>query len=1087
MFEEDKNYEDIAVESLFGFSFGTSVTVDDRGIVTITGVRYKELKRFIQKFYNSSTFLEKFTVRTWSNSIQINQFYVPELVYLLTKAVEERYLPVIQTKKVIDQLYEKTWFGDSLKHVDSIVDMTVIKTEFIDGFKLQPYQEEFIKDIYYQKKIKYHLKGYLLSLDQGLGKGLPHGTKIRVPFGWKNIEDIKLGDQVIAVDGTPSSVIGVYTQGKEDIYRVTFADGRYLDTDEHHLWTVLKHVANRSKEDKEKYDGPYRLKEIIMSTKEIYELYKKYPYMKKCLHIPLVTSEDRSDIQLPVDPYTLGALLGDGSIRKTDITISTDLEVINKIQYINFDHLKMRVYKGNNNADYNYIARFGCDIDGSFKIRDGLYQLGLIGVNSYNKFIPKIYLNASKRQRIELLRGLLDTDGSVDNPLTICGRKKDQHPNSGSISFSSSSYQLANDVRELVFSLGGKATINVRYTKYRYKHNDIDEIRNSAPNWRLHIQFKYPDEVITLQRKKQYLKHINQYSKFWKLRIKSVEKLDYQQECTCIAIDHPSKLFVAKDYIVTHNTVTSLGLGTTLHKRHFVVICPLSVVQNVWVNEINKFYKGTKHIWTPKQNELLIKNDTEYVITNYEAIEKITPYILKYFDPKNTIFIIDECHNFKDFKSKRTQNLYKLCNEFKCEDILLMSGTPIKALGQEVLPIFKLLDNYFIPEIENDLAKLTRYTSVMNDLLRNRLGLMMYRKLKEEVLTLPEKHEIELKLKIPNGDYYTLENVKKLVEEFTKERTEFYKKRYKDFEDTYKKCLKEFEKTLKTKEDWIAYKNYLNNVIIIQKKGFGFENIQYVIAANKYEKDVIIPNLPTSMRADFRAAKSVVKYVQLKILGEVLGGLLNTLRTEMTTELIGKEVLEIIEDAAKKTILFSSYTDTIKIAEDVCRKSKMNPLVITGDNTKEASQLLAKFKTDNSLNPLIASIKVMSTGHTITEANTVIFLNVPFRDVDYRQASDRVYRVSQDTDVYIYKLVLDTGTKPNLSTRMQDIIAWSKESFNAIVGDDIDDDTTIDTMTAKQRIDKFINNGYISKEDSKDLISVIDTVINKFISFIKRK
>lgn len=704
MYIEEQDNEEMAIESLFGFTFGTSVTVDERGIVTITGVNYKELKRFIQKYYKASTFLSKFMIRTWSNSLQIHQFYVPELVYLLTKAVEERYLPSIQTRKVIDQLYEKTWFGDSLKPVESIVDMNAIKTEFIDGFKLQPYQEEFIKETYYQKKTQYHLKGYLLSLFMGGGK-----------------------------------------------------------------------------------------------------------------------------------------------------------------------------------------------------------------------------------------------------------------------------------------------------------------------------------------------------------------------------------------------SVTSLSLGTALHKRHFVIICPLSTVENVWVGEINKFYKNQKNIWTPKQSELTIKNNTEYLIVNYEAIEKVTPYILKYFDPRNTIFIVDECHNFKDFKSKRTQNLYKLCTESKCEDILLMSGTPIKALGAEVIPILKMLDGYFVSDIETELVKLVRYTAVMNDLLRNRLGMMMYRKLREEVLVLPEKHEEELRIKIPNGDYYTLDNVKKLVDEFTKERTKFYSAKYKEFEQVYKDCLKEFETTLVTREDWIAYKEYLNNVIIIQKTGFGRENLPFIVAANRYEKDVIIPNLPVKMRADFRAAKSVVKYVELKILGEVLGSLLNDLRTEMTTELIGKEVIEIIQNAAKKTILFSSYVDTIQIADEYCRKHNLNPLVITGDNTKIASQLLTKFKTDESLNPLIASIKAMSTGHTIIEANTVIFLNVPFRSVDYEQASDRVYRIGQDTEVYIYKLVLDTGSKPNLSTRMQDIIAWSKESFNTIVGDDIDDNTVIDTTDVKSHIKNFINNGFITKTDSKNLSSVIDSVISKFVSFIKRK
>jgi hypothetical protein len=111
----------------------------------------------------------------------------------------------------------------------------------------------------------------------------------------------------------------------------------------------------------------------------------------------------------------------------------------------------------------------------------------------------------------------------------------------------------------------------------------------------------------------------------------------------------------------------------------------------------------------------------------------------------------------------------------------------------------------------------------------------------------------------------------------------------------------------------------------------------------------------------------------------------------------------------------------------------LKPLSITGANSSQAKELIAKFKASSKLNPLIASLNVMATGHTITEANTVIFLNVPFRSVDYEQGFSRVYRHGQDSDVWVYKLVLDTGDVPNLSTRMQDILAWSKAQFDAIV------------------------------------------------------
>ena len=516
---------------------------------------------------------------------------------------------------------------------------------------------------------------------------------------------------------------------------------------------------------------------------------------------------------------------------------------------------------------------------------------------------------------------------------------------------------------------------------------------------------------------------------------------------------------------------TSLALGLALKKKHFVIICPLSTVTNVWVNEVHKFTK-LKNIWTINDSLTSINDKVEVVIANYEAIDKISDPIQRNFNSSETIIIVDECHNFKDYKALRFNNLYNFCKEFKCKDILLMSGTPIKALGVECIPIFKLLDSFFTDSVEKELIALNRYINIMNDLLRNRLGMIMFRKLKEEVLTLPPKFEEELKVQIPNGNRFTLENVKKLVIKYKEERQTYYKQNYSKFYNEYNNCLNIFSKTLRND----SYKRDVRDIVDI---GPSAEISEIIIRANIYEKEVIIPNLPSNLRQVFRNAKSVVKYVDLKILGEVLGNLLGKLRIEMTSEMIDQpKIFEIIRDAQKKTILFSSYTDSIKIAYDICKKYKFDPLMITGDNTKEATSIVDKFKRDPKINPLIASLKVMSTGHTITEANTVIFLNVPFRSVDYDQASDRVYRVGQDVPVYIYKLVLDTGNLPNLSTRMNDIISWSKDAFNAIVGDEVTNNVANEGI--------FINNNDYIKIFN-EIESIDDPKINLYLEAIDKK
>lgn len=526
-------------------------------------------------------------------------------------------------------------------------------------------------------------------------------------------------------------------------------------------------------------------------------------------------------------------------------------------------------------------------------------------------------------------------------------------------------------------------------------------------------------------------------------------------------------------------TFTSLFLGEALHKKHFVIISPLTAVQTTWVPEIENVFLNKKNIWSPIQDPSKINKNTDCVVVNYDGLSKVIPYILKEFKGEDTIVIIDEFHNFKDIKSLRTETLVNFVSAFKCTDVLPMSGTPIKALGIETIPIFRVLDPWCTPRIVDKLKEMMRYTKIMNDLLRNRIGAMMYRKTKEEVLDLPPKHESDILVKIANGDRYTLDNVKKLVVEFTSERRAFYKENYKKYMETYEKCLHVFEKTLKTKLEQNEYKTYLKYVALIQKHGSGWDMIEFIKHTNIYEKNVILPALPANMRASFRDSKSVVKYVELKILGEVLGGLLNQLRTEMSADMIGKEVIDIILNADKKTILFSSYREAITIAESVCKKNGLKPLVITGDNTNEAKAILEVFKNDDETNPLIASTKTMSTAHTILIANTVIFLNVPFRSVDYDQASDRVYRIGQDTDVYIYRLLLDTGNQPNLSTRMHDIIAWSKEQFNTIIVGVTDDDTGI--TGTEDALNGIMDRAY------PDSLQEYDNFLSKMFNNIKDK
>lgn len=237
------------------------------------------------------------------------------------------------------------------------------------------------------------------------------------------------------------------------------------------------------------------------------------------------------------------------------------------------------------------------------------------------------------------------------------------------------------------------------------------------------------------------------------------------------------------------------------------------------------------------------------------------------------------------------------------------------------------------------------------------------------------------------------------------------------------------------------FNKYLEFITFLKKNNYSRFNkdlIKNIAWANKYEKEVLRPLLTPELKKQFDYSKSAIKYIDLKIRGEVLSGFLGKLQSDMTIEMIKHSpICSIIKNAEKKTICF---TTSVKVSLEAMKYIKnnchMEPILVNGSTSKNIVDISHKFKTETPINPLIATIQTLSTGVTLTEANTIIFLNKPWRYVDVVQAEDRIHRIGQDTDVEIYNFVLDTGNKNNLSTRMNDIVQWSQDLFEGIIGPD---------------------------------------------------
>ena len=378
----------------------------------------------------------------------------------------------------------------------------------------------------------------------GAGKALKMNEKIHTPNGWVKNKDIKVGDTVSTPFGN-SNVIGVYPQGKLDLYEIEFSDGRSMEVSGDHLWEV--HYKNWKKIDLK--DGTTGRAKVISTEDLLVELEKNNK--NKNYYVELSGEVEKPKIELKIKPYLLGALLGDGNLTTRNLRFSTkDEEILNIVkEELPFD---CELHKYNSNKKYNIIFKkdyveknncYGRKPNGDYyqkSLYKELTNYNLIGKNSYNKFIPEDYKNSCLEDRYELIRGLMDTDGTAYK---------------GRTEFGTSSEILANDLAELIRSVGGIANITKRYTTYTYKN----EIKKGKIHYNVYIKHKNPKKLFSLTRKKEQVANY-QYSETLKLKINSVKKINKKENCQCIKIEDPRGLFITKDYIVTHNTESLLSI-----------------------------------------------------------------------------------------------------------------------------------------------------------------------------------------------------------------------------------------------------------------------------------------------------------------------------------------------------------------------------------------------------------------------------------------------------------------------------------------------------------------------------------------------
>jgi phosphate starvation-inducible PhoH-like protein len=369
------------------------------------------------------------------------------------------------------------------------------------------------------------------------GRALALHCKILTPTGWRMIGSLQVGDLVIGSDGKPTQVLGVFPQGRKQVYRVMMTDGASALACAEHLWAV------RTASDKRR-NKPLR----ILQTQEMMDnlrCFHQYRYELPLLSAP-VQWEYRS---VPVEPYALGLMLGDGCMSgKTSPTFATsDAELVSSLG-VSLSDMSLHIRR-KSEIDYVLVNPLAGKGGNKFEpirnpLTQALRQLNLSGTYSSTKFIPEVYLYNSAEIRLALLQGLLDTDGG---PVTQEGR-------TCRIQYTTTSERLKDDALFLVRSLGGVAYWRRRKAEGRkpgFAHSR--DVFNRHDAFIMDIRLPEGLEPFRLKRKAAvYHEHGGGRPMRF---IKSIEPVGVE-ETQCISVAAPDALYVTDDFILTHNTLS---------------------------------------------------------------------------------------------------------------------------------------------------------------------------------------------------------------------------------------------------------------------------------------------------------------------------------------------------------------------------------------------------------------------------------------------------------------------------------------------------------------------------------------------------
>lgn len=459
----------------------------------------------------------------------------------------------------------KLTYTGLLKHLIEILDENEVEYKIIDK-REKPEQNadfHFVPFLDKEGKIPLKKRDYqqeiidkcedreVIQAATGAGKALFVDTPILTPNGFVKMKDIHINDIVYDENGMPTKVIGEFPQGVKDAYKVEFQDGTSVICDIEHLWKYTTRARQFNLDNCKVETLQEILNNKLTSSRNAY---------KFAIPINKSIQFEKKDLFLP--PYLLGLLLGDGSWTTNAITFTnTEKDVINNLKLLSENFGTWELYPGHSNIQYVFENKES-DKRGQNEFRNYIHST-FNHCKSTDKFVPKEYLYSSIEDRLELVRGLIDTDGNVNEK--------------GHIRFCTVSKQLADDFVFLVRSLGYRTFMkldnrkeNVAYCIYISNCDDSlfssKKHKENFTNRTLHKNHRYDI-----------------------LKITNIEKLDYQVEMKCIAVDSSAHTYICSDFIVTHNTLIMAGLVEKFNVKPVAIIADKIALCQQLRDEFQKF------------------------------------------------------------------------------------------------------------------------------------------------------------------------------------------------------------------------------------------------------------------------------------------------------------------------------------------------------------------------------------------------------------------------------------------------------------------------------------------------------------------